>query len=69
MAETMPQPNEYAVSLLMNTAGLREDYVLLHGRAPVDVFEAARRLGYHGRLRVVPGSDFVRVERTAEVGA
>lgn len=61
----MPKPDEAKVKRLLATALVREDYVVLFAGAPVDVFEAAKRLGFEGRLRVIRATDYVRVARDA----
>jgi len=60
---TMPQADEAKVETLMRRALVKADAVILDAVAPVDVFEAARRLGFEGRLQVIRGTNMVRVER------
>ena len=62
-AATMPQADEARVERLMRRANTRAAEVILDAEAPVDVYEAARRLGYTGRLQVIRGTNMVRIER------
>ncbi|WNT44375.1 hypothetical protein SEA_MABODAMACA_59 [Microbacterium phage Mabodamaca] len=63
MALSLPIADEARVERLLSRALVRDDDVVLDDGAPVDVFEAARRLGFEGRLRVIPDSRMVRVLR------
>ncbi|QWY81887.1 hypothetical protein SEA_HONK_64 [Microbacterium phage Honk] len=65
-APAMPVADEAKVARLMSRAAtmpLSPEWLVLDAGAPVDVFEAARRLGFVGELKVVPRSNYVRVRK------
>ncbi len=57
----MPTPDEAKVASLMSGARVEATRVILGNGAPVDVFEAAKRLGFTGHLRVIRGTSYVAV--------